>query len=114
MSRRFYRNLTILSLLSLCHTAYSAAKHRSYLRLKEQENGTLPLDIIVQGILSLVIAMIGIVNIAGEFKEISATKNLERKSWETLRNVPSFYVFNHRGQALSPDYNSTEAIQGLS
>ena len=112
MSKRFYRNLTILSLLSLCHTAYSAAKHRSYLRLKEQENGTLPLDIIVQGILSLVVAMIGIVNIAGEFKEISATKNLERKSWETLRNVPSFYVFNHRGQALSPNYKTSEAIQG--
>ncbi|XKL63160.1 hypothetical protein PGB90_005524 [Kerria lacca] len=104
MSRNLYRNLTILGLLSLFHTAYSAAKHRSYLRLKEQENGTLPLDIILQAVISLIIAMIGIVNTSGEFKEISATKNLERKSWETLRNVPSFYVFNHRGKALSPFY----------
>lgn len=106
MGKIIYRNLTILGLLLLCHTAYSAAKHRSYLRLKGQENGVLPLDIILQGIVSLVISMIGVVNIAGDFKEISATKSLERKSWETLRNVPSFYVFNHRGRSLSPYYES--------
>ncbi|KAK7590940.1 hypothetical protein V9T40_002553 [Parthenolecanium corni] len=104
MSRSFYRNLTILGLLSLCHTAYSSAKYRSYLRLKEQETGTLPLDIIIQAVVSLIVTMIGIINTAGEFKEISATKSLERKSWETLRNIPSFYIFNHRGQALSPLY----------
>lgn len=48
--------------------------------------------------------MYGVMHIAGEFKEIRATVELESKSWETLRNLPSFYVFNHRGRALSPDY----------
>lgn len=100
----------ILGLLSLCHTAYSAAKYRSYLRLKEQEIGSMPLDITIQAVVSLIIAMVGIVNMSGEFKEISATKTLERKSWETMRNVPSFYVFNHRGQALSPLYDPPSSM----
>ena len=40
----------------------------------------------------------------GEFKEIRATIDLQQKSWETLQNIPSFYSFNHRGKALSPNY----------
>lgn len=48
--------------------------------------------------------MYGVMTVAGDFKEIRATVDLEAKSWETLRNLPSFYVFNHRGKALSPDY----------
>lgn len=51
------------------------------------------------------ITMYGVLQIAGDFKEIRANVELEEKSWETLRNNPSFYMFNHRGKALSPDYN---------
>lgn len=40
----------------------------------------------------------------GEFKEIRAAIDLQAKSWETLGNIPSFYSFNHRGKALSPNY----------
>lgn len=54
--------------------------------------------------------MIGVVNMSGDFKEISATKNLERKSWESLKNIPSFYVFNHRGRALSPYYEEPSEL----
>ncbi|XP_075213368.1 ER membrane protein complex subunit 5-like [Lycorma delicatula] len=93
-----------LGLLFLLHAAYSAAQHRAYLRITEREYTSLPLDILIQGIVSLFITMYGVMHIAGEFKEIRATVELESKSWETLRNLPSFYVFNHRGRALSPDY----------
>lgn len=48
--------------------------------------------------------MYGVMGTAGEFKEIRAPVDLESKSWETLRNHPSFYIFAHRGRALSPDY----------
>lgn len=75
---------------------------RSYLRITQQEFYTLPLDIITQGILSLFVAMYGILYIAGDFKEIRATTELENKSWETLRNLPTFYSFNHRGKAMFP------------
>lgn len=55
--------------------------------------------------------MYGVMSVAGDFKEIRATVDLEVKSWETLRNLPSFYVFNHRGKALSPDYEPPPSNQ---
>nr|CAD7571424.1 unnamed protein product [Timema californicum] len=81
-----------------------ADSNRSYLRITEQEFVSLPVDILVQGIISLFLTMYGLMSISGEFKEIRATVDLETKSWETLRNIPSFYVFSHRGRALSPNY----------
>nr|CAD7405317.1 unnamed protein product [Timema poppensis] len=82
----------------------AARAYRSYLRITEQEFVSLPVDILVQGIISLFLTMYGLMSISGEFKEIRATVDLETKSWETLRNIPSFYVFSHRGRALSPNY----------
>lgn len=64
----------------------------------------LILQIITQGIASLFVVMYSVMYIAGDFKEIRATVDLESKSWETLRNLPSFQVFNHRGRSLSPQY----------
>uniref|UniRef100_A0A1B6DCB6 Membrane magnesium transporter n=1 Tax=Clastoptera arizonana TaxID=38151 RepID=A0A1B6DCB6_9HEMI len=104
MSSISYKLLTCVGLISLLHSAYSAAQHRSYLRITEQEFTSLPFDILCQGIISLFITMYGVMGTAGEFKEIRATVELESKSWETLRNHPSFYIFAHRGRALSPDY----------
>lgn len=48
--------------------------------------------------------MYGVLYIAGDFKEIRASADLENKTWESFRNVSSFYVFNHRGKAFSPNY----------
>lgn len=99
---------------------------RSYLRITEQEFITLPIDvcikldlqilalcaykkygntfllqILIQGIISLFMVMYGVMYIAGDFKEIRAVVDLENKSWETLRNLPSFQIFSHRGRSLS-------------
>ncbi len=49
-------------------------------------------------------AMVAVLKIAGEFKEIRASVELSQKSWENARNRPSFYGFNHRGKAFHPDY----------
>lgn len=104
MASSYYRAITFLGLFSLLHAAYSAAQHRSYLRITGQEFTSLPSDIIIQGIISLFLTMYGVIHIAGEFKEIRATVELESKTWETQKNLPSFYIFNHRGKALSPTY----------
>jgi hypothetical protein len=74
------------------------------MRITEQKFVSLPIDILTQGIVSLFVAMYGIMYIAGDFREIRATVDLENKSWETVRNIPSFYIFSHRGKALSPNY----------
>ncbi|XP_052868520.1 ER membrane protein complex subunit 5 [Anopheles cruzii] len=94
----------VLGFLSLLHAAYSAAQHRSYLRITEQEFSQLPIDIIAQAIVSLLYIIYNILQVVGDFKEIRAAVDLQAKSWETLSNIPSFYTFNHRGKALSPLY----------
>ncbi|CAH0388106.1 unnamed protein product [Bemisia tabaci] len=101
----FPRTFLTMGILSLFHAAYSAVQHRSYLRITAQEFTTLPLDILLQAIISMFLTMYGILQIAGDFKEIRATVDLESKSWETLRNIPSFYTVNHRGRALSPEFD---------
>lgn len=97
-----HKLITFLGLMSILHAAYSAAQHRSYLRITEQEFTTLPIDILIQGIISLFMVMYGVMYIAGDFKEIRAVVDLENKSWETLRNLQSFQIFHHRGKSLAP------------
>ncbi|XP_018325877.1 membrane magnesium transporter 1 [Agrilus planipennis] len=101
-----HRLIVTIGFLSLFHAAYSAAQHRSYLRLNELEFTHLPSDIIAQGIISLFVIMYGVMYVAGDFRDIKASADLENKSWESFRNVPSFYTFNHRGKAFSPTYVS--------
>ncbi|CAM1296404.1 MMGT1 (predicted) [Pycnogonum litorale] len=102
MPTAMYKFLTGIGLMSLVHVAYSAAQHRSYLRITEQEFTGLPANIVIQGLISLFMTMYGVVYVSGEFKAIRATVELENKSFETFRNRPSFYSLNHRGKALSP------------
>lgn len=48
--------------------------------------------------------MYGLLQVQGDFKEIRATIDLQGKSWDTMCNLPSFYMFNHRGKTMSPTY----------
>ncbi|XP_054768542.2 ER membrane protein complex subunit 5-like [Lytechinus pictus] len=92
--------VVLFGIIGLAHASYSAAQHRSYLRLTEQEFTRLPTDIFVQCIVSLLVTCYGVINIAGKFREIRATVELESRSMDTLCNRPSFYCFSHRGQVL--------------
>ncbi|XP_062998120.1 ER membrane protein complex subunit 5 [Elgaria multicarinata webbii] len=100
-----WKGLVGVGLFALAHAAFSAAQHRSYMRLTEKEDETLPIDIVLQTLLAFAVTCYGIVHIAGEFKDMDATSELKNKTFDTLRNHPSFYVFNHRGRVLfqSPD-----------
>ncbi|KAJ8246983.1 hypothetical protein GJAV_G00257450 [Gymnothorax javanicus] len=100
MALSIWKGLVAIGLFALAHAAFSAAQHRSYMRLTEKENETLPVDIVLQTLLAFVVTCYGIVHIAGEFKEVDASSELKNKSFDTLKNHPSFYVFNHRGRVL--------------
>jgi hypothetical protein len=92
--------LIYVGLLLLAHAAYSAAQHRSYLRLSEQEFTSLPADILIQSIVSLVLTCYGVVRVVGNFREIRALAELENKTWDMLRNRPSFYTYNNNGEEI--------------
>ncbi|XP_016148646.1 membrane magnesium transporter 1-like [Sinocyclocheilus rhinocerous] len=116
MASSFWKGVVGVGLFALAHAAFSAAQHRSYMRLTEKENETLPIDIVLQTLLSFVITCYGIVNISGEFKDMDASSELKNKTFDTLRNHPSFYLFNHRGRVLfcPPEQEpSTPSAQAL-
>lgn len=95
------RVLVIIGILSLIHAGYSAAQHRSYLRLVEQDfTGLLPHDILLQTIMSLFVTVLGVLKVSGEFKEIRALDDVKYKNIDTIANRPSFYTFNHRGRLM--------------
>ncbi|KAL0973916.1 hypothetical protein UPYG_G00212900 [Umbra pygmaea] len=100
MASSFWKGVVGVGLFALAHAAFSAAQHRSYMRLTEKENETLPIDIVLQTLLAFVLTIYGIVHIAGEFKDMDASSELKNKTFDTLRNHPSFYMFNHRGRVL--------------
>ncbi|XP_070539420.1 ER membrane protein complex subunit 5-like [Ptychodera flava] len=96
-----YHALVVIGLLLLAHAAYSATQHRTYLRLTEQEFTSLPADIFLQCLVSLLLTTYGVVNVAGNFREIKASADLDNRSFETVSNRPSYHMFMHRGRVLS-------------
>ena len=92
--------LLIIGLIALAHAGYSAAQHRVYVRLTEQQFERLPTDILLQTIVAFVACCIGTVQLFGKFKPILITAEWQNKNWDTLGNRPSFMTFNHRGQKL--------------
>ncbi|KAG5442941.1 Membrane magnesium transporter 1 [Clonorchis sinensis] len=95
------RLVLYVGLAGLLHAAYSATQHRSYLRLTEQEFVSLPADIIVQTLISFVVVCIGVIGVSGPLKEIEAAAEFKDKSWDCLKNRPSFQTFHNRNLTLS-------------
>ncbi|CAL8269618.1 unnamed protein product [Boreogadus saida] len=44
MASSFWKGIVGVGLFALAHAAFSAAQHRSYMRLTEKENEMLPID----------------------------------------------------------------------
>ncbi|KAL3117224.1 hypothetical protein niasHT_007627 [Heterodera trifolii] len=104
----FWRILCSLSVLSLAHCAYSAAQHRSYLRLVGQPFTHLPVDLTTQTLLSLLFAIVSASFVVGDFQPIRTDLLISKKSWDVLGNCPSFYVFNHRAKCLMPKFDDLD------
>uniref|UniRef100_A0A8C2S006 Membrane magnesium transporter n=1 Tax=Capra hircus TaxID=9925 RepID=A0A8C2S006_CAPHI len=92
----FPSGLVGIGLFALAHAAFSTAQPRSYRRLTEKEGDSLPIDIILQTLRAFAVTCYGIVHSAGEFKDMDATSKPKNKTFDTLRNHSSFYIFNHR------------------
>jgi hypothetical protein len=100
MGNPIYKVFVGIGLVFILHAAYSAAQHRTFLRLSKTEFVCLPLDIALQCLVALGVVAFGVINVAGDLKEIRVTAELEKQSFETVWNNPSFYAFSHRGKAL--------------
>ena len=97
-----------VGLIGLCHAAYSATQHRSYLRLTEKESSKLPLDIFLQTVICLLISCFSILKIVAKFKSIKISSDWETKTWDQIGNRQSFWSFNHRGKYLHLNYQDED------
>ena len=82
----FYKSVLLLSLVILLHAAYSTAEWRNFFRKQQQSPpnpdqsplaaflaqlgsmGNVPMDIAIQTLVGLGLAMLAVLNIGGEFK----------------------------------------------
>lgn len=81
--------LTYLGIVNLIYSAYMAAQAPS---------SNIPLNIIVQVLLSMLATMAGLV-VNAKFIDIKYTGH---KNYETIVNKPGLYTFNHRGRVIYP------------
>lgn len=102
-----------LGLIGLCHAAYSATQHKSYMRLTEHDMdsssstfSSLPVDILVQTVVCLFLSCLGVIQVSAKFKPIKITSEWENKTWDNVANRTSFYSFSHRGKFLFSDSES--------
>ena len=110
--------LLTIGLIGLIHAAYSATQHRNYIRLTSAESASgtawLPLDILIQTLLSLILTCIALVPLVARFRPIRIASDWESRSWFNIGNRVSFYSFNHRGKHLSvhqePVYEQEEEV----
>ena len=74
----FYKSVLLLSMVILFHAAYSTAEWRHFFRKQSTPDqgsslglgsfGNVPLDIVIQTLVGLGLAMLAVLNIGGEFK----------------------------------------------
>lgn len=105
-----WKVLVGVGLSALAHAAFSAAQHRSHTRLAEKKYEPLPTDIVLQTLLAFALTCYGVVHTAGDFRDRDATSELKNVTFDTLRNRPSFYVFQQSGSSLLQPSDTTRSL----
>jgi hypothetical protein len=109
-SASVYKGLLVLAVGVLFHAAYSTTEWRQFARKTADSHFEfIPMDIILQTFAGLLLAMVCVLKLAGDFREIRSSVELSEQMWENVRNRPSFYLFSHRGRALAEDYTPIQS-----
>ncbi|KAI8816062.1 magnesium transporter [Fimicolochytrium jonesii] len=94
------RAIYALGFLLLIHSGYSAYEHLAYVKIIGKHEESLPIDIILECIISVILCSVGLSLVAGEFKPISLEKQLTQMSVDAIDSRPSFRTLNHRGTTV--------------
>ncbi|KAI9342214.1 membrane magnesium transporter-domain-containing protein [Zopfochytrium polystomum] len=87
-------------LIFLVHSGYSAFEHLGYVKVLGKSEQTLPIEIQVECVISLVLCSVGVVMFSGPFKPISTEKEIAKRSMDQLSFKPSFRPLHHRGRYI--------------
>ncbi|EIE18898.1 hypothetical protein COCSUDRAFT_54802 [Coccomyxa subellipsoidea C-169] len=77
---------------------YETLRYRDMLKLTQEEFESVPAQVVVEVLLAAILCMWGSLQLAGNFKPISALANQEGLDANVFR--PDFMSFNHRGHAI--------------
>ncbi|KAI9261394.1 magnesium transporter [Phascolomyces articulosus] len=96
MSQFAGKVLALISTLFLAHSAYSTYEHLNYLKAVEQSEAVLPVEIVVECLLSALVTLFGVIISAQPFKNIHLESQMATMTIDKFDTRPSFVGFNHR------------------
>ncbi|ORZ26042.1 membrane magnesium transporter-domain-containing protein [Absidia repens] len=88
--------IAIVGALFLFHSAISTYEHLAYLKAVDQNESSLPIEIVVECLCSAVITLVGVILSVDPFKNILMENEIKKMTIDKIDTRPSFITFNHR------------------
>ncbi|PIA19361.1 hypothetical protein COEREDRAFT_37686 [Coemansia reversa NRRL 1564] len=96
------RGVAVAAFLAMLHSGFSAREYLRYSKSIGRQDPTLPIEIVLECLISLVIMTVAVVVGVGILRPVSYEAEMKRYSIDGIYSRPSFQVFNHRGRFLRP------------
>ncbi|KAF9530455.1 magnesium transporter [Crepidotus variabilis] len=107
----FGRILLLVATLGIFHAAFSTYEHLSYLKALERPEGSLPPDIVVETLLSLVLGIIGACLNAPPLKEITWSSEMRKHKIDDMDSRLGFASYVNRGKRIFSTSNVSSKLQ---
>ncbi|KAI8146483.1 membrane magnesium transporter-domain-containing protein [Fennellomyces sp. T-0311] len=96
MSQFVGKVVALISTLFLTHSAYSTYEHVTYLKAVEQAESVLPVEIVIECLVSALLTLCGVIMSAAPFKDIHLETEMAKMTIDQFDTMPSFVSFDHR------------------
>ncbi|KAN0065330.1 hypothetical protein ACQY0O_001166 [Thecaphora frezii] len=96
------RLLLVLATITFLHAAYSTYEHLSLRKSLDlsTEGASMPLDITLETLFSLLLFLFGVTLTADPLKQITWASEMRTQTIQTVDSRPAFATLNHRGAVL--------------
>ncbi|KAJ2823377.1 hypothetical protein IWW50_003808 [Coemansia erecta] len=101
-TRLVAQGIAAAAFVVMLHSGYSAREYLMYSKSIGRQDLSLPIEIVLECLVSLAIMTVALVVGVGKLKPISYEAEMKRYSIDGVFSRPSFQVFNHRGRYLRP------------
>ncbi|KAJ2218359.1 hypothetical protein IW143_003166 [Coemansia sp. RSA 520] len=96
------QGIAVAAFMAMLHSGYSAREYLMYSKSIGRQDLSLPIEIVLECLVSLAIMTVALVISVGKLKPISYEAEMKRYSIDGVFSRPSFQAFNHRGRYLRP------------
>ncbi|KAJ2172041.1 hypothetical protein GGH16_002538 [Coemansia sp. RSA 560] len=96
------QGIAVAAFMAMLHSGYSAREYLMYSKSIGRQDLSLPIEIVLECLVSLAIMTVALVISVGKLKPISYEAEMKRYSIDGVFSRPFFQAFNHRGRYLRP------------